>query len=964
MKGSLARAEKGAAKPSSSANGRASAPRAEAAAPDVGNLAIQNLFRAGAIQTKLTIGSPDDPLEREADHVADRVMRSAEVPSIQRKCEACAAGAPCPQCEAEDKLHGKAAAGKTPRASATAESSIASLRGGGQPLPRSLRAFFEPRMGADFSGVRIHTGGRAQESARVIQARAFTAGRDVVFGAGEYAPDSPDGRRLLAHELVHVTQQGAVPGNRCSTLQRQPDPNQPQPSPAPTPTPSNPLTGPENAVQPAGAALDPAGKLTPPPDPKGELVVHKQTSTTFTDNQEYVRYQLEHFAADQGITRLEVFEDNEYHSVVGLDPPEFEAYRMRVVELVHKEVKSIRFWVQDYCAEFQRRAVDTVFATLYKSKAEVERQQERYGITSTAKTFLGVRYGTSYTMEQNKDTTDLVAAAAALQAKQKTVMSAWSELQSIPADPALTVPLPPDALMPPKMALKRQEDAVRVKLDTAEKAYNNLRHEQEGLHPILATYRLEAFSPDTGAILAKLASGSSESRAADLGSEITKKLENIESTRKDVKEDKELIWKLPFIVEATEQLPDVKAYKYIGAGLAKKAIIEKVAATKADEATLTLVLSVLGIGLALLAAVPTGGLSVAAAGGVAAAGVGADVLGVALAIRGMQKYEFESAASGTSFDKAKAISQDEPSLFRLALDILGAVSGTKGALEAFERLAQIRRLAIAAKTAGRLEEAAALLEKIEQEGNAVKAGAGIGTRLRTETESIASTVKRDVQEIQENLKNIRPSTMEGYVDEIPLAEGGFWRRKADGIWCRFASPPVCLIPPERIPVQVPTPTGGAAAEVARIEASGYQKLPNGFKALDAISGGKMEIITEDGNVITQYIRPTGKSIKYTSITGEGLRAKVLKDLNDLYQFSEYTLSNVRVKGLGTRQLDLIFEEGLVADLNKQTLKVLSDLKSEARDTMKITFDWYVTSGGRQIPGPKFFKEQAKMLKDL
>ncbi len=209
------------------------APRAEFATPDVGNLAIQNMFRARAIQAKLTIGQPGDMYEQEADDVADRVMRSADVPWIQRKCEACAPGAPCPKCEAEDKLHANAAPGKTPRTSASAESSITSLRGGGQPLPRSLRAFFEPRIGADFGQVRIHAGQPASAAAELVGARAFTVGSHVVFAAGAFAPDTADGTRLLAHELAHVVQQsggsggaqmGGEPhsGDAAATVRRQP----------------------------------------------------------------------------------------------------------------------------------------------------------------------------------------------------------------------------------------------------------------------------------------------------------------------------------------------------------------------------------------------------------------------------------------------------------------------------------------------------------------------------------------------------------------------------------------------------------------------------------------------------------------------------------------------------------------------------------------------------------------------
>lgn len=84
------------------------------------------------------------------------------------------------------------------------------LRSPGQPLNAETRTFMEPRFGHDFSGVRVHTDAQAAESARILNAQAYTVGRDLVFGAGEYAPESPPGRRLLAHELTHIIQQNSL----------------------------------------------------------------------------------------------------------------------------------------------------------------------------------------------------------------------------------------------------------------------------------------------------------------------------------------------------------------------------------------------------------------------------------------------------------------------------------------------------------------------------------------------------------------------------------------------------------------------------------------------------------------------------------------------------------------------------------------------------------------------------------
>ena len=83
--------------------------------------------------------------------------------------------------------------------------------GGGSPLETDARGFLEERMGADFSDVRVHTGAKADESARSISAQAYTVGNDVVFRSGAYQPGTESGRHVLAHELTHVLQQKAGP---------------------------------------------------------------------------------------------------------------------------------------------------------------------------------------------------------------------------------------------------------------------------------------------------------------------------------------------------------------------------------------------------------------------------------------------------------------------------------------------------------------------------------------------------------------------------------------------------------------------------------------------------------------------------------------------------------------------------------------------------------------------------------
>jgi hypothetical protein len=88
----------------------------------------------------------------------------------------------------------------------------------GKPLDEQTRAFMEPRFGHDFSQVRVHTDTQASESARAINASAYTVGNNIVFGSHQYAPETSQGQKLLAHELTHVVQQNPDPVAAPSTV--------------------------------------------------------------------------------------------------------------------------------------------------------------------------------------------------------------------------------------------------------------------------------------------------------------------------------------------------------------------------------------------------------------------------------------------------------------------------------------------------------------------------------------------------------------------------------------------------------------------------------------------------------------------------------------------------------------------------------------------------------------------------
>ena len=173
------------------------------------------------IQAKLEISRPGDALEREADQVADRLISSGPAPSVAVSSGGAAVQRGCDACEDEkNHVQRQTSSGAAGDVGAPLDGAspnvVAAAQRDGQALPETLRSHFQPHLGIDLGHVRLHADEQAASAARSVHARAYTLGGDIVFGAGQYAPDGSDGRRLLAHELAHVAQQA---GNR-PTIQR------------------------------------------------------------------------------------------------------------------------------------------------------------------------------------------------------------------------------------------------------------------------------------------------------------------------------------------------------------------------------------------------------------------------------------------------------------------------------------------------------------------------------------------------------------------------------------------------------------------------------------------------------------------------------------------------------------------------------------------------------------------------
>jgi Domain of unknown function (DUF4157) len=228
---------------------------------------VQQQAPTGRLQAKLTVGAVDDPMEQQADRIAEQVMRMPDADArltpaplqVHRKCAAC---------EEEERLQAKPA---TNLAAGEAPASVHGvISSPGQALDTPTRSFFEPRFGRDMSAVRIHTDPPAAATARAIGAQAYTVGSHIAFAQDYYQPHSPAGRQLIAHELAHVMQQSGL-------VQREPDD---APAAAPAADPAAPTAGsPAPATAPAAtAACAPIGAAAQAACSKDKPLVMDETT--------------------------------------------------------------------------------------------------------------------------------------------------------------------------------------------------------------------------------------------------------------------------------------------------------------------------------------------------------------------------------------------------------------------------------------------------------------------------------------------------------------------------------------------------------------------------------------------------------------------------------------------------------------------------------------------------------------
>jgi hypothetical protein len=646
------------------------------------------------IQAKLTVGAADDPLEREADRIAERVMR---LPVADNGVAPGVKGACCASC-AEAKVQRYATSAQPDDSSASLDLVRQVVSGSGRPLSAEDRAFFEPRLGASLADVRIHDDALAAKSADGISAAAYTVRNHVVSPA--YPSNSEAGRYLLAHELAHVTQQE---GPR-SPVRRQPAPT---PTSGTQPAPTLPTT----SNQP-GASVQNDGWMSTifPPGAGADGIL-------LTDNPEQLRVVMSGLIAN-GYPPLAIgpgmaapnnflFRVSIYWSATGVCDPgdpnteencKIAEYRTSILPRLTEVVADLHKESADQLWYFESEARSNALVVLTANEVQTNAEAVKYGITEEQIEKIIVRaagqgdreihtYETQYGMKANS------VAGAGLQKAAKDLLARRQVIAAKESEQFWTrFSMTGDEYFVNEDQLK-ESIALDDEIENLKKQYEDARSLLDSAYPVLASF--SGLNQGTSDLERVATAGPGAGMAAVVGAHIAEVLSNIATARRglDPKDGGVNVWRLDSIVDLTRQHLGADSNPVLNALVSEK--------VKEEQPGIfdSIALAVLNIA-AILLAPETGGLSLVAAAGVNAAVTLGDV----------KEYFIKRALSGSALDKARALSQDEPSLIWLAVEIVGTgIDVGTAAAAAFKTLTPLVKTAMAAT---RTTQAAESLEAV------------------------------------------------------------------------------------------------------------------------------------------------------------------------------------------------------------------------------------------------------------
>jgi Domain of unknown function (DUF4157)/Bacterial toxin 4 len=571
----------------------------------------------------------------------------------------------------------------------TSASGLVGQLGPGRPLPERDRAHFEARLGADLGDVQLHIGDASHRAAESLHANAFTLGSHVGFRAGRFAPGTAEGQRLLAHELTHVLQQRRGEGGTGAgaSVQRQPAPGEAAGG-GPTPGPP-PLTG--EQVQFGGITLSqnpaqlryameqliingrpmPMGNSLPPG--LGSLQSFRFDLNRFTFAQKSEEWVCQEQPADDWQCRL----------------------ALKIRPILDPILDDLERECQAEIERFQTAARQNTVRTLEANEQQARAELVRYGITEKQVQDYMVDPMSGWVSEYTKTEYRMGGATPAVKGLQGAAMVLLNRRQAIaekrqeqtrhlysgistPARFGLGLVLSPIATMP---APDERYFELGREINTMEKDYNELQDTLGAQYPALAAVSELEQSPEG---IRTLAAGTAPEMAALIGARVGSTLADIAKVRRGLWDDVN-VWQLQPIMDLT------KVELGIQPGTIPAALVEEKIRIEKPGILQELALAVLNIAALLLAA-PTGGVSLAVMGAV----------NIGMAAVHVEEYLMATALHGSSLDQARALSQEDPSLFWLAVEIVGVGVGDVPAVasagfRAFRVLAPVARAAVIAE---------------------------------------------------------------------------------------------------------------------------------------------------------------------------------------------------------------------------------------------------------------------------
>ena len=621
-----------------------------------GNLALARALGGDGVRTKHRVSQPGDSEETEADHVADEVTSGEH--------SGCHCGGNCASCQGAAAVR-RSAGPQPPRSLTHVDEGIQRSLGPGNPLDPRVRADMETRFGAGFDGVRIHTGREATAASRSLGARAFTVGHSIAFDEGEFAPDTAQGSRLLAHELTHLDRHA---GMSDRTVYR----------------------------QPADAGVPDAG----PVDAGGGVPTTVFRGVTVSSDPTYTYGLLERMYIAQGYGAVEDFVTGFEHEVVvprrpiaGVsDDPTF--YRdADIGSALRTQFERIRDEERAFVEGFENHARAVGLKVLEESLKHVEAEAIRYGVANLHPELSWTGLKQKGDVADNASTRGISIAAQGLldrKTKAEQAMDRYMDFTS-------GVPAIAELASQRYHSQESQFTTMQAEIKRTQREFDVYRIQVQAKFPLIAALANdETFKRDALEDLAKGAKGKDGEAAQVIIDQVTEKRDNIAKVSGELKPGGDVnIWRVSKLVDATRH--ELAA----PSGTLRGRFVDDKIKDEEPGVLTGILIGLLQLGLVLLAPV-TGGLSL----------IPAAIIGVGTAYSHYKEYQMKLALHGTDFGAA-ALSAEEPSLFWLAVDIVAA--GFDVAAAAGPALRIFRTLAPAAKGIREGEATAEAIAKLERQ---------------------------------------------------------------------------------------------------------------------------------------------------------------------------------------------------------------------------------------------------------